>query len=211
MAVNPGGMCWVMTMPGIFWGNCFKTSSIASVPPVDAPMAMTVPLSDSGLNCDITLPDIRRLEVAGAVWDGGMRILDWEATISLEISMDRNASLLIWLFMSGFRTKSTAPAARASNTFMLREDTSMTGSGCLGSSSFKKSRPDIPGISISKVRTSGLRTGIFLLASKASVAYPMISRCSSFESWVISQFLYTAESSMIISRILRSISFPSFW
>ena len=149
--------------------------------------------------------------MTGAAWDAGTRILDWEATISLEISMDRKASLLIWLFISGFLTKSTAPAARASNTFMLREDTNMTGRGCLGSSSFKKSRPDIPGISISKVRTSGLRAGIFFLASKASVAYPMISRCSSFESWVISQFLYTAESSMIISRILRSISYPSFW
>ena len=53
MAVNPSGICWVMTIPGILPGSLFKTSRVASVPPVDAPSPMIVEsstLRDNGGN-----------------------------------------------------------------------------------------------------------------------------------------------------------------
>ena len=40
MDVKPEGICWVITIPGILAGNCRTTSRIASVPPVEAPMAI---------------------------------------------------------------------------------------------------------------------------------------------------------------------------
>lgn len=42
MAVKPAGMCWVITTPGVSAGKFFTTSRMASVPPVDAPIAITV-------------------------------------------------------------------------------------------------------------------------------------------------------------------------
>lgn len=38
--VNPGGMCWTMTMGGMSAGRRFMTSRVASVPPVEAPRPM---------------------------------------------------------------------------------------------------------------------------------------------------------------------------
>jgi len=38
---NSAGMCWVMTMAGASAGIRSSTSLIASVPPVDAPMAIS--------------------------------------------------------------------------------------------------------------------------------------------------------------------------
>jgi hypothetical protein len=40
--VKVSGMCWTMTMGGISAGSAARTSLIASVPPVDAPIAITV-------------------------------------------------------------------------------------------------------------------------------------------------------------------------
>ena len=43
--VNPGGICWTMTMPGISAGRRFITSKVASVPPVEAPRPMRILLN----------------------------------------------------------------------------------------------------------------------------------------------------------------------
>ena len=40
--VKFAGMCWTMTIPGILGGIWVRTSLIASVPPVEAPMAITL-------------------------------------------------------------------------------------------------------------------------------------------------------------------------
>ena len=66
---------------------------------------------------------------------------------------------------SGLRTKSTAPADRASNTRRSREDTRMTGRGTAGSSCLRKSMPFMPGISTSRVITSGLSWATLVMAS----------------------------------------------
>ena len=41
LVVKPGGMCWVITMPGESAGRRVNTSLIASVPPVEAPMQIS--------------------------------------------------------------------------------------------------------------------------------------------------------------------------
>ena len=52
---------------------------------------------------------------------------------------------------SGLRTKSIAPASKASNTRKFSEETKIIGTGFSGKYCFKKSMPLIPGISTSKV------------------------------------------------------------
>ena len=187
MAVKPAGMCWVMTTPGMFSGNCLSTSKMASVPPVEAPMAMTMSRQAASFVESEVLKAGIFTEGGEAGAAGGIRTRDAAAAVNFAMSMERNASLSTWLSISGFLTKSTAPAASASKTLTFREDTRMTGIGWLGRYSFKKSRPDIPGISISRVSTSGFKTGILFLASKALTAYPTISNRGSFSRFPISQ------------------------
>ena len=71
---------------------------------------------------------------------------------------------------SGLRTKSTAPTARASNTFKFKEDTTITGMGWVGRYCFKNSMPFCPGISTSMVITSGWYWGILFFASRVLMA-----------------------------------------
>ena len=111
----------------------------------------------------------------------------------------RKISLDSPLASSGFRTKSTAPASRASKTLRFREDTRITGIGWTGSSCFKKSMPDIPGISISRVSISGCSSGIFSWASRAFTAYPTTWKRSSSERERISQVRNKGESSTTIN------------
>ena len=73
------------------------------------------------------------------------------------------------------RTKSTAPADRASNTRRSREDTRITGRGTTGSSCFKKSMPFIPGISTSRVITSGFTWSTL---ARASLALKLVATTS---------------------------------
>ena len=162
MAVNPSGICCVMTMPGISAGSCFKTARVASVPPVDAPSAMTVDRNESCLPANRgffgavvveAAVDVVRLREAHLTFAN-------EAMWILEFKAEKNCSLET-IFISGFLTKSTAPAESTSNTFRFREDTRTTGIGCRGRKSFKKSIPFNPGISTSIVITSGFKSGIF--------------------------------------------------
>ena len=87
---------------------------------------------------------------------------------------------------SGLRTKSTAPADRASNTRRFREETRITGSGYCGSSFLRKSMPLIPGISTSEVITSGRSCPTLVRASWALMAMPATSIFGCFPSpWAI--------------------------
>src|ERR1022692_4555808 len=45
---NSGGMCWAITIPGVDAGSLVSTAAMASVPPVEAPIAMTVPAGNGG-------------------------------------------------------------------------------------------------------------------------------------------------------------------
>ena len=208
MAVKPAGMCWVITTPGVSAGKFFTTSRMASVPPVDAPIAITVSweaaaevfgLLRKGLPAAVKGETIRFFAACGLAGTDGRCTWEAAATRSLERSIERKISLDSPLASSGFRTKSTAPASRASKTLRFREDTRITGIGWTGSSCFKKSMPDIPGISISRVSISGCSSGIFSWASRAFTAYPTTWKRSSSERERISQVRNKGESSTTIN------------
>ena len=111
-------------MPGMLAGSRLSTFSVASVPPVEAPRPMTV--------CSGAPSPPKRSGAAGAAGWGRLARdnLAWEATIILWVRAWRKDSRLSTA--SGLRTKSTAPAASASKTRRLREETRMTGRGCDG-------------------------------------------------------------------------------
>ena len=172
-----------MTMPGILAGNCRTTSRMASVPPVDAPIAIKLTLEDGfamednlctgAVFCEKVRGTVVGIGV-GASWEG-RRTCALEPTASFVFSVAKNASFPPSFSIPGLRTKSIAPAANASNTLILREETRTTGTGWIGRTSFKNSSPLMPGISISIVMISGLRSGSLFLASRAFTAYPTTS------------------------------------
>ncbi len=207
--VKPSGICCVTTMPGVFSGSSFSTLSVASVPPVDAPMAM--------INEFIFKePFVSRIgpfctgaaTIAGAV--AGTRTFATDAILIFSIRFAINA-VTFCLSMSGFRTKSTAPAESASNTLRFSEETSITGTGYFGISCFTNSSPVIFGISTSSVTTSGRRFGICLMASNASTAEPTISNSGNLDRLSVRSFRNNMLSSTTKTLILFCcISKPLF-
>ena len=114
---------------------------------------------------------------AAAAAGAAARFRTWAeaAMLIFPLSSPTNRARSAPLCTLGFSTKSTAPASRASSTLMGRELTTITGTGWMGMSFFRKSMPFIRGISTSRVTTSGWSERIFSIASKESTAVPMIS------------------------------------
>ena len=106
------------------------------------------------LETEDTAPPRDAAEPAKAPGEG-RRTLAFAPTTSLDLRVCRKACFPPSRFISGLRTKSTAPAARASNTRTFREDTKIMGMGLVGRTSRRKSNPVIPGISMSRVIMSG--------------------------------------------------------
>ena len=179
--VNPGGICWTITMPGMSAGSRLSTSRVASVPPVEAPSPMMVWSRFMPLECPSAVggatgaagavavgADVEAAAWWAAAWMRQGETLAQEATTIFWDRERRKDSRLST--PSGLRTKSTAPAASASKTRRFRLDTRITGSGCSGRSCRRKSMPLVPGISTSSVITSGWRRRIFVFASRALMA-----------------------------------------
>ena len=225
-----------MTIPGIFAGNWRTTSKIASVPPVEAPIAIrsTFPKLEGDrrgaelivseelaealgvptppralLETEDTAPPRDAAEPAKAPGEG-RRTLAFAPTTSLDLRVCRKACFPPSRFISGLRTKSTAPAARASNTRTFREDTKIMGMGLVGRTSRRKSNPVIPGISMSRVIMSGFSWGSLFLASMALMAYPTTSKRGSAPKFCTIQLLNRMESSTIIRRIFDMVIYPPF-
>ena len=154
-------------MGGMSAGSRFITARVASVPPVEAPRPM-ITRSRPGL-----FPS-RGMAPAGvsARIPEGTPVGRTRAAAAITTFWARAARKVVSLvpWSSGLRTKSTAPTARASNTFRFREDTRITGMGWVGRYSLRKSMPLCPGISTSMVITSGLYWGILFLASRVLMA-----------------------------------------
>ena len=135
-----------------------------------------------------------------------------EAMMTFWVRAATKPSTLCW--SSGLRTKSTAPTARASNTFRFREDTRITGMGWVGRYCFKKSVPLCPGISTSMVITSGLYWGILTLASRVLMAKPTTSILGWTDRPLIIMLRATMESSTTMTRTFLldgHMCAPSFW
>ncbi len=142
-----------------------STSSVASVPPVEAPRPI-ITWSREGF-----APSRGALGTATGT-AGARRTFAPAAAMTFWVNAVIKTSF--WPG-SGLRTKSTAPADRASNTRRFREDTRITGRGYLGSSFLRNSIPFMPGISMSEVMTSGLTCATLDKASTALNAVPTIS------------------------------------
>ena len=146
-------------------GSRFMTARVASVPPVEAPRPM---ITRSRLGLAPRLGAAPTLIAPAWGTAAAVRGLAVAAMTTFWANPARKASGLWW--SSGLRTKSTAPTARASNTFKFREDTRMTGMGWVGRYCLRKSMPLCPGISTSMVMTSGWYWGILFFASKVLMA-----------------------------------------
>ena len=183
------------------------TSSVASVPPVEAPRPMTTlfraglfPRSPAGAEEAVaaTAP-AAAAEAAETAWGRETRTRDMEATSTF---WARAVIKEAWVSsVEGLRTKSTAPAARASNTFRFKEETRMTGMGWVGRYSLRNSMPFCPGISTSMVITSGFKAGIFCLASRVLMANPTTSILGWAERPLVIMLRASSESSTTITRI----------
>src|ERR1700733_508493 len=206
------GMCWVMTIPGMSDGRPMSTCLMASVPPVDAPMAM---MRSVVAKC---VGALRFGSTASASWlsttasDGTSsngRTWACAAIFTLEM-ISREDSLMPWMTSTvGLATKSTAPKLSASSAtvapFCVREEHITTGMGRSRMRLRKNARPSMRGISTSSVSTSGLSNLIFSRATYGSGAVPMTSMSGSEFRISVSSWRMTAESSTTRTRIFLSI------
>jgi len=189
LVVKPGGMCCVMTMAGASAGIWVSTSLMASVPPVDAPMAISfsvdtrpskVALLTGGLAAAgapaASVPAGAAAAAAGltmrCTWAvAAMRIF---STISLDSWVRPLATPT-----RGLETKSTAPSSSARMVTSAPRSVSVeiisTGMGRRRMMRPRKSMPSILGISMSRVITSGFFSRIISRATRGSLAVPMHS------------------------------------
>ena len=129
---------------------------MASVPPVDAPIATTVPAPVLYLFClKLWLPT--RFSFPTCTVDAIFIFVISSPLI--------NSAICSAVIPDGLLTNSTAPADIASNTLSLNALITTVGSGYCGISFLKNSMPSIRGSSMSSVITSG---SYFKMASLAS-------------------------------------------
>ncbi len=195
--VNTGGMCCTITMPGVEAGRFFTTAMVASVPPVEAPMAMSVSFlaaltaeamgersaaaavaadaaADAAKGAKGAKAWLRAGAGVRAVLPAAAETAFFKCTRAMEAALIFSARSAAKAaksegdFSSGLRTKSTAPALSASNTRTGAELTTTTGTLYTGKSFPKNSMPFILGISTSSVTTLGRSCWIFCMASAAS-------------------------------------------
>src|SRR3989344_518827 len=212
LVVNPGGMCWVMTIAGESAGICTSTSLIASVPPVEAPMQISFSVdrrprsAEAGGATAAPAPP-----PAGAASRTGAR-RTWATAATRILSTICAARSLRPLASPtrGLATKSTAPSSSAFMVTSAPRSVSVeiitTGIGRKRIRRPRKSMPSIRGISTSSVMTSGLSSRIISRATKGSLAVPMhsMSRCRLMIS--DSRLRTSAESSTTITRIFLLIN-----
>src|SRR6476620_10803963 len=197
--VNASGICCVTSTPGASHGSSIRTSLIASVPPVDAPMTMTFsvePRRGAALcgagTCLGTAGAMRRGRAAAAA-----RIFS--------VICAAYSRMPLAMPILGFGMKSTAPSSSArsvaSEPRSVSVDIMMTGIGRKRMSFSRKSRPSIRGISMSSVITSGSRLRIISRATSGSGALPTTHIPGSWLMISVNRLLTRAESSTIRTRM----------
>src|SRR5580658_1345831 len=207
------GMCWVMTIPGTSDGRLMSTCLMASVPPVDAPMAM---MRSVVAKC---VGALRFGSTASASWRSTTTIdgtsssgRTWACAAIFTLEMiSREDSLMPWMTSTvGLATKSTAPKESASSATAapccVSEEHITTGMGRSRMRLRRKASPSMRGISTSSVSTSGLSNLIFSRATYGSGADPTTSMPGSEFRISVNSWRITAESSTTRTRIFLSIS-----
>ncbi len=206
--LNAAGMCWVTRIGGASGGIASSTTRTASVPPVEAPMAM--------IGLPPRLPAVcARGSTASAERRGATsslrtvvrargRVRAASFTLS-QISCAHSPKRLARSW-SGLAKKSTAPISSArrvtSAPSTVSDDTITTGIGRSRIRFSRKVMPSMRGISTSRVSTSGLSCLIFSRAISGSAAVPTTSISGSQASIVDISLRTNAESSITRTRTL---------
>ncbi len=151
--VKCSGMCCTTTMPGASAGRAVSTSRSASVPPVEAPRAITLWVASKRSGP----AGGRARTAAGAGF--GARTRAWAAASTLATSSSASSMVPSRTSIRGLVTKSTAPSSRARSVVSaprsVSDETMSTGMGRSRISFSRKVSPSIRGISTSSVSTSG--------------------------------------------------------
>src|SRR5882757_1845690 len=214
--LKAAGMCCAMTMPGTSDGRWVRTSLMASVPPVDAPMAMirsVVAKCVGALRFGSTTPASWRS--ATFIAEASTNGRTWARAAILTLAMISCADSLMPCATStvGLATKSTAPRARASSAtaapFCVSEEHMTTGMGRSRIRLRRNARPSMRGISTSRVSTSGFSNLILSRATYGSGAVPTTSMSGSEFKISVSSWRMTAESSTTITWIFLVIGMAS--
>src|SRR5882757_8789324 len=214
--LKAAGMCCAMTMPGTSEGRWVRTSLMASVPPVDAPMAMirsVVAKCVGALRLGSTTPASWRS--ATFIAEASTNGRTWARAAILTLAMISCADSLMPCATStvGLATKSTAPRARASSAtaapFCVSEEHMTTGMGRSRIRLRRNARPSMRGISTSRVSTSGFSNLILSRATYGSGAVPTTSMSGSEFKISVSSWRMTAESSTTKTWIFLVIGMAS--
>ena len=210
--VKVSGMCWVIRMAGQSGGSAARKLFSASVPPVEAPTAITFSVVEKcwwWLGSTASAVSFPSAGSAGGAFFAPFLGHDCRAQRILPVSSCAYSKRPLWMSILGLVTKSKAPSSRAlrvtAELFSVREETMTTGIGRSRMSFSRKASPSILGISTSRVRTSGLSALIFSLATRGSGAVPTTSRSGSRLMISERSDRTRAESSMI--RTLIGICF----
>jgi hypothetical protein len=212
LVVNPGGMCWVMTMAGESAGMRTRISLIASVPPVEAPMQISFSV-DTRPSRPVVARAAAVACVVAAAWSlGARRTCATAATRIFSTISDASSFSPELRPTRGLATKSMAPSSSArmvtSAPFSVSVEIISTGMGRSRISRPRKSMPSILGISTSSVITSGLSSRIISRATSGSLAVPMHSM--SFWRLMISEsrLRTSAESSTTMTVVFFTLFQP---
>ena len=203
-----------MTMPGVTRGSAVSTSSNASVPPVDVPMATTRSVvRSSGLpSCAagriasaVSLAATGTGAGAAAARAASRRTLAWlaartAASSSAALSLRKSFRPSLGLVMI-----ETAPAASAaivvSAPFSVSVEQITTGVGRSAMIFLRKVMPSMRGISTSRMMTSGQACFMRSIASSGSDTACSSRMPGAFSSIVPTTLRTTAESSTTITSM----------
>jgi hypothetical protein len=195
---NSGGMCCAMSVAGVDAGRRLSTAAMASVPPVEAPMATIV----SGGSAE---------GAGGGEAGRGAGSGPWRRTRAAAAARTfcarpcRNSPTEYG--PPGLASTSTAPVSSAWTAIRQEvwasELMTTTGSGWYCISLRRNVSPSMRGISISSVSTSGASEMILSRATYGSGAVPTISMSGSSLKASARILRTIAESSTINTRIFR--------
>ncbi len=159
--VKVSGMCCTMTMPGVSAGSGTRNSRSASVPPVEAPTAMTLCVLLRSARGALT--GGRGAAPAAGAASGRTRAA--AATFTLWMISAASSTVPAATSTLGLLTKSMAPSSSArrvvSQPRSVSDETISTGIGWKRISFSRNESPSMRGISTSRVRTSGCRARIW--------------------------------------------------
>ena len=111
-----------MSIPGISAGSCFITSSVASVPPVDAPRPMMTLSSDVCEPREVTVPESTAFAAAAAeLYELDLDQIEYAAEMSIEHHLGLTCDPILGLVQIPCSERNAIAAMRALNAVNLAD------------------------------------------------------------------------------------------